>query len=331
MTEKDKDSILGLLIVYVDDFLLQAPDGGIRSAFLEKLKTIWTLTKEEVLSPTHPITFLGIEMEMQKNGDIFLHQQAFITSLLEKYGMSQNKGNTCVQVDKVPAEPDVPTATVLKSLQGYSGEFNWLATRTRADISYYTSLLASACTRFSQWSIEFVKKILRFLASTRTQGILITTAGDLTDLTAWTDAGFAGQDTKSQNGLIVSWGGSIITWRSSRQTVSTLCTAEAELNGATLGWQIVEGLRLLIQDLGYILPSISVLVDNQAALTIAKCGATWRTRYFAVRGARLNEEHLAGSALLKHCPTKIMLADALTQVGPQFCSFVPSIFCRNFA
>ena len=73
---------------------------------------------------------------------------------------------------------------------------------------------------------------------------MITCEGDLSELLAWTDAGYAGQDTKSQSGLIISWGGSIFVWRSSRQTVSTLSTAEAELNAATLGWQIVEGLRL---------------------------------------------------------------------------------------
>ena len=127
LTEKDKNSILGLLTVYVDDFLLQAPEGKIRSAFLEKLKTVWTLTKEEVLSTTHPITFLGIEFEMRDNGDIFWHQQAFIKSLLDKYGMSQVKGNSCVQIDKALEDLDTPTDSALKSLQGYSGEFNCYA------------------------------------------------------------------------------------------------------------------------------------------------------------------------------------------------------------
>ena len=60
---------------------------------------------------------------------------------------------------------------------------------------------------------------------------------------------------------------------------------------------------------------MKVLIDNQAALIIIKCGANWRTRYFAVRGHRLNEEHTAGRAELLHCPTKVMLADALTKLA----------------
>ena len=114
---------------------------------------------------------------------------------------------------------------------------------------------------------------------------------------AWSDAGYAGSDTRAQSGLVISFGGSIIVWRSSRQTVSTLSTAEAELNAATLAWQICEGVRLLISDLGIQIPKVRLLIDTKAALTTAKCGATRRTRYFAVRGHRLHEEHVTGRAV----------------------------------
>ena len=147
-----------------------------------------------------------------------------------------------MQIDKLPQEAE-PSPAELKKLQTHSGEFNWLATRTRVDLSYYTSLLASALTKHKDWSLELAQKILRYLASTRDQGITISCAGSLTDLVVWSDAGFAGSDTRSQSGLVIAWGGSIITWRSSRQTVSALSTAEAELNAAALAWQIVEGVR----------------------------------------------------------------------------------------
>ena len=150
-----------------------------------------------------------------------------------------------MQTEKLPAEA-IPSAAELKKLQTHSGEFNWLATRTRVDLSYYTSLLASALSKHKEWSLELANKILRYLVSTRDQGIVITCAGSLNDLVAWSDAGFAGTDTRSQSGLVISWGGSIITWRSSRQTVSCLNTAEAELNAASLAWQIVEGVRLCL-------------------------------------------------------------------------------------
>eukprot|EP00973_Karenia_brevis_P037798 5213958-Karenia_brevis.AAC.1 len=59
------------------------------------------------------------------------------------------------------------------------------------------------------------------------------------------------------------------------------------------------------------------MIDNNAALTAASLGATWRTRYYAVRAKRLLEESRQGRAQLMHCPTKVMVADALTKLASQ--------------
>jgi hypothetical protein len=60
-----------------------------------------------------------------------------------------------------------PTASELKQIQGYAGEFNWLATRTRPDLSYWTSILASAATKHGAWCLQLAKKVLRYLLGTR--------------------------------------------------------------------------------------------------------------------------------------------------------------------
>ena len=180
----------------------------------------------------------------------------------------------CALIGPVPSESEEPTLPVLRQMQAYSGEFNWLATRTWPDMSYYTS----SCSKYAKWSLELAHKILRYLQGTRDKGIVITCHGDEQDLAAWTDAGYAGPNTHSQSGLILVWGETIIVWRSSKQSVSALSTTEAELYGATLGWQIVEGLRRLISNFGIEIPKVRVFIDNKAALTIAMCGASWRTR-----------------------------------------------------
>ena len=65
--------------------------------------------------------------------------------------------------------------------------------------SYYTSLLASSCSEHADWSPELAKKIFRLLVSTRDQGILVSVSGALDDLVAWSNAGYAGADTRSQS------------------------------------------------------------------------------------------------------------------------------------
>ena len=88
-------------------------------------------------------------------------------------------------------------------------------------------------------------KVIRCLKGSKGKCILISAEGNLDVLVAWTDSGYAGSDTKSQSGMIIMLGGSIIVWTSPRK-LSTLSTAEAEPDSATLGWQIVEGLRYLL-------------------------------------------------------------------------------------
>ena len=78
LREKGKTAVLGILVVYVDDFLLNAPLGEMRDNLLKKLSEIWTLTKEETLTETHPLTFLGIDISIKHNGDIFLSQEKML-------------------------------------------------------------------------------------------------------------------------------------------------------------------------------------------------------------------------------------------------------------
>ena len=218
-------------------------------------------------------------------------------------------------MDRVPETPSPPSGPGLKDLQAYAGSFNWLATRTRTDLSYATSLLASTACYHSEWSNDLAKKALRDLAGTIEQGLLMTREGDDNDLVVYSDAGFAGADTKSQSGLVILWGGSIITWRSSKASLSALSTAEAELCAAALGWQVTEGLRYLLMTLNLHASAIRVMIDNKAALTAATLGASWRTRYYAVRAARLLEESAQEQVIISHCPTKLMVADGLTKLA----------------
>ena len=82
--------------VYVDDFLLQTEEGPMRDGFLAALNKVWTSDKEETLRVGGTLAFLGIEMYKRKNGDVVLHQRAFIQSLLDKYKMTTINGNKAV-------------------------------------------------------------------------------------------------------------------------------------------------------------------------------------------------------------------------------------------
>ena len=196
-----------------------------------------------------------------------------------------------------------------------AGEFNWLSTRTRADLGYWTSLISSAATKHGAWSIELGKKVLRYLLGKQNVRIRFPRGGSSESLIAWSDAGYGGISIRSQSEIIISLAGSVVLWRSSKQRTAAQSTCEAEVSAAALGFQIVEGLRAILEDWGITLSTPLLLVNNKSALVWATCGGSWRTRYFAVRAARIAEEVECGRLNLRYCRTDRMLADSLTKLA----------------
>ena len=154
---------------------------------------------------------------------------------------------------------DPPDAMQLRTLQKFCGKFNWLATRTRPDISYFISVIAQGITKYAAWSLQYCKKVIRYLASSWDQGLLYawTSHEDAAGLISWSDASFAGISTKSQTGVVIAWDGAIVLWRSSRQSSSALSTCEAEVAAAATSWQLVEGLRALLLEWNVVVASPS--------------------------------------------------------------------------
>ena len=77
----------------------------------------------------------------------------------------------------------------------------------------------------------------------------------------------------------------------------------------------VQGLAYLLEEWGLQLNAPILLIDNRSALTICELGGSWRTRYFAVRAARIAEETLHGRVQLRFCATAAMAADGLTKLA----------------
>ena len=310
---------LGLLICYVDDLLLLCPQGAMRAGLERALteNTAWEITKVDLI-PGVPFTFLGLEIERKQNNDIRIHQTAFTKALLARYGFDLlTRPSFAVQAAHPAEEDDPPTPEELKTLQRYCGEFNWLATRTRPDLSYYTSLAAQAVTKKAAWTLALCKKVVRYLASTYDQGLTFSWLPHVGSegLISWSDASFAGLSTRNQTGVVIVWEGAIILARSSRQASTALSTCEAEVAAASTSFQVVEGLKVLLTEWDVDVGVPILLVDNKSALRISELGATWRTRYFAIRAARLAEESAAGTISLRYCPTGDMVADGLTKLA----------------
>ena len=95
----------------------------------------------------------------------------YIYQLLSEYDLLVGKTVGNIVMDKNLPE-DVPNEFELQQLQRHAGELNWLATRTRPDIAYAVSLLASSLSKSATWSATLAKKVLRYLSGTREAGLV---------------------------------------------------------------------------------------------------------------------------------------------------------------
>ena len=148
------ESFVGLVVAYVDDLLLFMPSSSLRVALNDALRKLWKLSSEQVFDGTSPFMFLGLELQLRPSGDLLVHQASFVRQLLSSYGLDATaKPNQTVVIALPTAADEIPPdPSQLKVLQKYAGEFNWLATRTRPDLAYYTSLLASSMKTGGEWT-----------------------------------------------------------------------------------------------------------------------------------------------------------------------------------
>ena len=111
-------------------------------------------------------------------------------------------------------------------------------------------------------------------------------------------------------------GEGIIMWKSNKQKIIALSTAEAEYIAAAAA-AAREGawLKILLEQLQYAILSVPILyMDNQSAIAIAKQVTSGkRTKHIDVRYHYL--KHLVNNDLIKleFVPTEDMCADALTK------------------
>jgi hypothetical protein len=100
--------------------------------------------------------------------------------------------------------------------------------------------------------MDVVVRILRYLKSAPGRGLLFSKNGHL-EVEGYTNADWAGSisDRKSTSGYFTFIGGNLVTWRSKKQKVVALPSAEAEFRGMAKGLCELLWLRRLLSEIGF--------------------------------------------------------------------------------
>jgi Reverse transcriptase (RNA-dependent DNA polymerase) len=299
-----------ILIIYVDDMKITGDDqDGIR-ALEQKLSREFEMKNLEGLK-----YFLGIEVARTKEG-ISLSQRKYVLDLLAETGMLD-----CKPVD-TPTKHNIKlgeffnqTPVNKEVYQRLVGRLIYLS-HTRSDIAYAVSIVSQFMHAPSEQHMEAVLWILRYLKGALGRGIFFRKNEHLR-VEGYTDSDWAGDviDRKSTSGYFTFVGGNLMTWRSKKQKVVALSSAEAEFRDIAKGLQELLWLRRVMGDLGFEpKEAMNLFCDNKSAITISQNPIQHdRTKHIEVDRHFIRQNLEEEVIRLPHVRTEEQLAYILTK------------------
>ncbi len=184
------------------------------------------------------------------------------------------------------------------------GALMYLANNTRPDIAFAVNLLARFSSSPTRRHWKGIKHVLRYLQGTPDMGLYYPKTNN-PELVGYADAGFMSDPHKgrSQTGYVFTCGGTAISWRSVKQTLSAVSSNHAEILA------IHEASRESVW-----LRSLTGHIRDMCGLTFEKEVPTVLYEDNAACVAQLNEGYIKGDRT-KHISPKFFFTHDMQKEG----------------
>jgi hypothetical protein len=312
----------GVLVhaIYADDFLHFCNSQELYSEFKVKIKRKFDIKTGEVDN------YLGNKITVNGDeGKVCLDQVAYLDELLRKFGMDKS---TPV---KTPMEDRLSEANRGKTLTKEDqakyrmivGSLLYLACWTRPDISFAVSELSRFVSSAGEVHMKAAQRVLRYLKGTRELGLQYKKSNDQVNvLWGCVDSDWAGcLDTRrSTSGYVLLLNGCAVSWKSKRQSVVALSSAEAEFMAASSLVQEVIAVRKLLEKLGVPQKEPTTIgEDNRTCIAWSEgsVGGSDRAKHIDLRKHFVHEAVLANYIKLEAVRSSDNLADIFTKPLPK--------------
>lgn len=264
------ESVRAFIIVYVDDLLLVGPK-KIVAELKTKLKELFEITDLGRCS-----YFLGIKVDYLPRG-IFLSQKSYAESILLASNMDSAKfARSPLPMSHPLYEAKRSLTTVEKQFmenvpyRSLLGKLLFLGTRTRPDIATAVSMLAKFQSAPAPEHWTALKHVLKYIAGTKSYGLLIPYSSGKILLEAWSDADWARDldRRRSRTGFVIMLNDVPIIWTSKLQTATASSTPEAEFAALAASVRDVCWAREILNECGFpVSDTTTIYQDNLGAIS----------------------------------------------------------------
>lgn len=300
-----------IVTIYVDDGVIFAE----RQEDIDRILSL--LANKFEMRSLKLCSFLGFQIEKQQDFNITLHQTNYVNKIVNRFASGTKYEKSPIspcgnKIDDTLLSPDVPYNEIVGSLL-------YASIITRLDIAFAVHKASRALARPTKGDLNFVDRILRYLANNSTFGLSYSNNRHR-GLVAYTDADFAGDETsaKSTTGSVVIYAGSPIHWRSSLQTLVTKSSTAAEIVSIDTTLDDIIWLSNFAKEL-QLFPQepITIYCDSESVIRLSLNEKTaQKNRHLRTKLAFIKERISANIIQLRHVKSKFQLADMLTKALP---------------
>lgn len=219
------------ILLYVDDMLLAGPSMKEVQKIKDELQSCFDMKAKKIL---------GMDiLRNRSSGELWLTQSDYIERVLKRFNMSNVKEaatplSQSFKLSKSQAPKSKQESLEMDQIPYASvvGSIMYIMICTRPDLSHALSVTIRYMSDPGKDHWSALKWVLRYLKGSSSYGILFKRSNKVSQeaVVGYCDADFATNldNKKSQSGFLFTLFGSVISWKSSLQSVVALSTTEAE-------------------------------------------------------------------------------------------------------
>lgn len=301
------------VFVYVDDLLII----GNSSEFSSRIKQKFRISHKGPLSK-----ILGNHFIQTKSGSPLLHQPNHISTALEELGLTESKPISTPLTPNIKFKPasDEDHQKILNLNINFctsTGFLNYIASRTRPDLSYSVSCLSRFNNKpgLSHWNEA--KHVWRYVNATKDLALKLHSSSFAFDIECYSDSDGGNDPTtrRSHSGYLLLLYGCPVSWHSKLQTTVSLSSTEGELKALVLATQEKLWLLNLIKELNPNLQLTHCLyIDNKALNDLVTLDSHHGAlKHIDTQIKWLQEQRDKNFLITQLIPSGHMLANALTK------------------